>query len=236
MASSDLMRDLFGEDSDNEVNSQDNGAQFVEDSGNEENCQDNGAQNNLSSVPTENNQEHARVRGFSAVKRTLAKRNEQEPKYALIVCDKASTSKANKSSKKIDCKAHLNAKKLHDESWIVTKMVTGHNHEIVPSFSLLMPAHMHLNVHIRTQLEANDIAGIRNFIEERRRLRLGDGDAEAICKMFATLQLKDRNFYHLMDIDEESILHNILWIHPRSKAAYGDFYDIGIWFMKSDNN
>ncbi|KAL8515629.1 hypothetical protein ACS0TY_014353 [Phlomoides rotata] len=124
MASSDLIRDLFGENFDDEVNTQDNGTQ-----------------NNSSSVPTDNNveedtsviepgmifssidslfdayQEHARVRGFSVVKRTLAKRNEREPKYALIVCGKA---------------ARLNAKKLDDESWIVTKMVNEHNHEIDP--------------------------------------------------------------------------------------------------------
>ncbi|KAL8525019.1 hypothetical protein ACS0TY_014584 [Phlomoides rotata] len=197
-------------------------------------------------------QEHARVRGFSVVKRTLAKRNEREPKYALIVCGKAGTSKANKSSKKIDCKARLNAKKLDDESWIVTKMVNEHNHEIDPSFSPLMAAHKHLDIHIRRQLEANDIAGIRpcknvrllevqsggpenlgclpkdcrNFIEGRRRLRLGDGDAEAIRKMFSTLQMKDKNFYHLMDIDEDGRLHNVLWIHPRNKAAYEDFHDV----------
>ncbi|KAL8535890.1 hypothetical protein ACS0TY_011510 [Phlomoides rotata] len=196
--------------------------------------------------------EHARVRGFSVVKRTLTKHHEREPKYALIVCDKAGTSKANKSLKKIDCKTHLNAKKLDDETWIVTKMVNEHNHEIDPTFSPLVAAHRHLDIHIRRQLEANDITGIRpcknvrllevqsggpenlgclskdwrNFIEERRRLRLGDGDAEDIRKMFATLQLKDRNFYHLMDIDEEGRLCNILWIHPRSKAAYEDFHDI----------
>ncbi|KAL8520773.1 hypothetical protein ACS0TY_011360 [Phlomoides rotata] len=174
MASSDLIRDLFGEDSDDEVNTQVNETQ-----------------NNSSSVPTENNDEE----DTSVI----------EP----------GTSKANKSSKKIDCKARLNAKKLDD-------------------------------------LEANDIAGIRpcknirllevqsggpenlgclpkdcrNFIEERRRLRLGDGDAEAIRKMFATLQMKDRKFFHLMDIDEDGRLRNVLWIHPRSKAAYEDFHDV----------
>ncbi|KAL8492539.1 hypothetical protein ACS0TY_023939 [Phlomoides rotata] len=259
MASSDLIRDLFGEDSDDEVNTQVNETQT-----------------NSSSVPTENNdeedtsviepgmvfnsvdslfdayQEHARVRGFSVVKRTLAKRNEREPKYALIVYDKAGTSKANKSSKKIDCKARLNAKKLDDESWIGTKMVNEHNHEIDPSFSPLMAGHRQLHIHICRQLEANDITGIRsckniqllevqsggpknlgclpkdcrNFIEERRRLRLGDGDAEAIRKMFATLQMKDRNFFHLMDIDEDGRLRNVLWIHPISKAAYEDFHDV----------
>ncbi|KAL8548964.1 hypothetical protein ACS0TY_008015 [Phlomoides rotata] len=237
MASSDLIRDLFGEDSDNEEDTSVIEPGMV-----------------FSSVDNlfDAYQEHARVRDFSVVKRTLAKRNEREPKYALIVCDKSGTSKANKSSKKIDCKAHLNAKKLDDESWIVTKMVNEHNHEIDPSFSPLMVAHRQLHIHIRRQLEANDIAGIRpcknirllevqsggpknlgclpkdcrNFIEERRRLRLGDGDAKVIRKMFATLQMKDRYFYHLMNIDEDGRLRNFLWIHPRSKAAYEDFHDV----------
>ncbi|KAL8507789.1 hypothetical protein ACS0TY_018358 [Phlomoides rotata] len=106
-------------------------------------------------------QEQARVRGFSVVKKTLAKWNGLEPKYVIIVCDKARTSKANKCSKKFDCKVRLNAKKLDDESWIVTKLVTDRNHEIDPSFSPLMTTHMHLSVYMRRQLEVNDIVGIR---------------------------------------------------------------------------
>ncbi|KAL8470947.1 hypothetical protein ACS0TY_033499 [Phlomoides rotata] len=55
-------------------------------------------------------QEHARVRGFSVVKRTSKKASEEDYKYALMVCDKSGTSKAQKSSKRVDCKARLNAK------------------------------------------------------------------------------------------------------------------------------
>ncbi|KAL8508084.1 hypothetical protein ACS0TY_018583 [Phlomoides rotata] len=173
MASFDLMRDLFVEDSDNEENKE--GTSVIEPR----------MIFNRGDSLFDAYQEHARVRG---------------------------TSKANKSSKKIDYKARLNAKKMDDESWIVMKMVNEHNHEIDPSFSSLMPAHRHLNIHMKRQLEANDIAGIRprknvrllevhsgpknlgclpkycrNFIEEQRWLRLGDGDDEAIHKMFATL-------------------------------------------------
>ncbi|KAL8463562.1 hypothetical protein ACS0TY_034276 [Phlomoides rotata] len=64
-------------------------------------------------------QEHARVRGFSVVKRTSKKASEEDYKYALMVCDKSGTSKAQKSSKRVDCKARLNAKKLVDGSWMV---------------------------------------------------------------------------------------------------------------------
>ncbi|KAL8506797.1 hypothetical protein ACS0TY_017625 [Phlomoides rotata] len=115
-----------------------------------------------------------------------------------------------------------------------------------------MPAHRQLRVNSRRQLEANDIVGLRpcknvrlcevqcggpqnlgcltkdyrNYIEERRRLRLGEGDPEAIRQMFARLQLNDPNFFYLMDIDSKGRLRNVLWIHPRSRAAYEEFHDV----------
>ncbi|KAL8542499.1 hypothetical protein ACS0TY_003385 [Phlomoides rotata] len=115
-----------------------------------------------------------------------------------------------------------------------------------------MPAHMQLNVHMKRRLEANNIAGIRpcknvricevqsggpqnlgylprdcrNFIDQRRRLRIGDGDAEAIRQLFCRLQLKDVNFFYSMDLDQDGRLHNVLWIHPRCRAAYEQFHDV----------
>ncbi|KAL8521805.1 hypothetical protein ACS0TY_012098 [Phlomoides rotata] len=48
-------------------------------------------------------QELARVRGFSVVKRTSKKASEEDYKYDLMVCDKSGTSKAQNSSKRVDC-------------------------------------------------------------------------------------------------------------------------------------
>lgn len=198
-------------------------------------------------------QEHARLKGFSIVKRASKKLGEGEDyKYALFVCDKAGSSKTQKTSKRVNCKARLNAKKLDNGCWIISKMETKHNHVIDPAFSPLMPAHRHLSINMKRQLEANDIAGIRtcknvrlcevqcggpqnlgclpkdcrNFVEQRRRLRLGEGDAEAVRQLFARLQLKDRNFYYSMDLDDDGRLCNVLWIHPRSRAAYEEFHDV----------
>ncbi|KAL8483484.1 hypothetical protein ACS0TY_026247 [Phlomoides rotata] len=52
--------------------------------------------------------------------------------------------------------------------------------------------------------------------DERRRLMLGDGDAEAIQSLFVKLQHQDAILFHLIDIDDEGRLRNVLWIHPRS--------------------
>ncbi|KAL1532609.1 protein FAR-RED IMPAIRED RESPONSE 1-like [Salvia divinorum] len=118
--------------------------------------------------------------------------------------------------------------------------------------SALMASHRSLSMKMKRQLEANDIVGIRvcknvklievqsggpenlgatprdcrNYINERRRLRLGEGDANAIHKLFSALQKKDPRFYYLMDTDEDLRLRNVMWIHPRSIAAYQDFHDV----------
>ncbi|KAL8497641.1 hypothetical protein ACS0TY_021105 [Phlomoides rotata] len=44
----------------------------------------------------------------------------------------------------------INAKKkLEDDLWIVTTTHTSHNHELLPSMSILLHAHRNLNVHLR---------------------------------------------------------------------------------------
>ncbi|KAL8511768.1 hypothetical protein ACS0TY_018272 [Phlomoides rotata] len=114
-------------------------------------------------------------------------------KYALMTCDKSRKYITHKTSKKVRCPARR------------------------------------IPVHMRRQLEANNIASIRpcknvrlcevqssgpmnlgcspkdcrNFIDHRRRLRLGEGDTEAIHRMFARIQQKDRDFFHLIDIDDQ---------------------------------
>ncbi|KAH6762419.1 hypothetical protein C2S52_019852 [Perilla frutescens var. hirtella] len=197
-------------------------------------------------------QAHAKRSGFSVVKRTNRKMyDEKELKYARFVCSKAGKRNSRLLSKKTDCEARLNAKKLTDGSWVVGKIISEHNHDLDPSYSILMPAHRQLTVHQKRQLEAIDITGIRpcknirllevqcggpenlgalrkdcqNYIEERRRMMIGDGDAEVVRNLFNRLKLRDGNFYHLMDTDNEGRLRNVLWIHPRSRAAYEDFYD-----------
>ncbi|KAL8503640.1 hypothetical protein ACS0TY_022391 [Phlomoides rotata] len=139
-------------------------------------------------------QEHAKRKGFSIFKRTCHKSGPMGYKYALMTCDKSRKYITHKTSKKQD-----------DGSWIVSKVVSEHNHEIDPSYSILMLAHRRIPVHMRRQLEANDIASkrpcknvrlcevqsggpmnlgcspkdCRNFIDHRSRLRLREGDG---CK------------------------------------------------------
>ncbi|KAH6762329.1 hypothetical protein C2S52_019762 [Perilla frutescens var. hirtella] len=259
-ASHSLIIDLFGEDSHNEY-----GGGGIEDISSNplnqnnvwENFADEGSQNEAETNNDEKSQNHEQNPSLSATNNgethcgpeTVG---EDDFKYALFVCSKFGKPTSQSASKKVMCKARINAKRVMNGSWVVTKMCSDHNHDLDPSYSILMPSHRSISVQMKRQLEANDRAGLRpcksirllevqsggpdnlgclpkdcrNFIEERRMLRLGEGDAEAVRNLFVRLKAKDPNFYHLMDIDDEGRLRNVLWIHPRSIAAYEEFHDV----------
>ncbi|XP_058006625.1 protein FAR-RED IMPAIRED RESPONSE 1-like [Hevea brasiliensis] len=196
--------------------------------------------------------EHARLKGFSVFKKSAVNVRSGSHKYQTISCDKGRKAIGAKSSKRINCPAKINAILRENGMWQISKVISSHNHELEPSMSRLMVAHRSLNMDMKRRLEANDIAGIRpgksirllevqaggpenlsclskdcrNFIERKRRLRLGDGDAEAIRKLFVRMQRNDPEFFYSFDLDDDSRLSNVLWVHPRSRAAYEEFNDV----------
>ncbi|KAL8527520.1 hypothetical protein ACS0TY_005386 [Phlomoides rotata] len=151
------------------------------------------------------------LKGFSVIKRTSKRALEGDDyKYARMICDKSGSSRANKTSKRVGCTARLNAIRQDNRSWIISKMVTEHNHEIDPTFSPLMPAYRQLNVQSGGPQNLGCLPrDCWNFVDQRRRLRLGDGDAEAIRQLFCRLQLKDGNFFYSMDLDQDGGLRNV---------------------------
>ncbi|KAL8499773.1 hypothetical protein ACS0TY_019664 [Phlomoides rotata] len=158
-------------------------------------------------------QENARLKGFSVVKRTSNRVVEGDDyKYAKMICDKSGSSRANKTSKRVGCTARLNAIRQDNRSWIISKMVTEHNHEIDPTFSPLMPAHRQLNVHLKRQLEANDIAGIRPCKNMRICEVQSGGPQNLGCLP------RDCRYF----VDQRRRLR----IHPRCRAAYEEFHDV----------
>ncbi|EYU19446.1 hypothetical protein MIMGU_mgv1a023307mg [Erythranthe guttata] len=178
--------------------------------------------------------EHAKHRGFDVIKRTTRKTADGENKYLLMTCDKSRKTALQKTMKRVDCPARVSAIKQCDGNWMVSSVVAGHNHELTSDISILMPAHINISTNMKRQLEANDIAGImpwclpkdcRNFIEGRRKLRLGTCNGEAIRKLFWGLQKWDTNFIYSLDIDDHGRLCNMLWIYSRCRAAYAEFND-----------
>ncbi|XP_047320296.1 protein FAR-RED IMPAIRED RESPONSE 1-like [Impatiens glandulifera] len=71
-----------------------------------------------------------------------------------------------------------------------------------------------------------DERSCRNYISEARRLRLGDGDAEALSNYFCRMQSRNSNFFYVLDLDGESRIKNVFWADARSRATYDYFSDV----------
>ncbi|XP_057791034.1 protein FAR-RED IMPAIRED RESPONSE 1-like [Salvia miltiorrhiza] len=190
-------------------------------------------------------QAFAKVAGFN-----VSTRNKRD-RYLMISCERARKTNA-KYTKKMNCPARLNAIKQDNDKWKVSTVCNEHNHELEPHMSEFMPAHRHLSTNLKVHLDAYDRAGLRlcksvrmmevlvggppnlgasmkdcrNYVDKMRKLRLGDGDAAAIQQLFKRLQQNDKDFFYLLDIDDDSRLRHVMWIHPWSRAAYQDFHDV----------
>ncbi|XP_042457631.1 protein FAR-RED IMPAIRED RESPONSE 1-like [Zingiber officinale] len=66
----------------------------------------------------------------------------------------------------------------------------------------------------------------RNYVAEARRLRLGNGDAEALNNYFCRMQSRNSNFFYVIDVDEDSRIRNIFWADARCRAACDSFSDV----------
>ncbi|XP_022856495.1 protein FAR1-RELATED SEQUENCE 5-like [Olea europaea var. sylvestris] len=150
------------------------------------------------------------------------------------------------------CNARITASSDICGVWRINTVHLEHNHKTSPSKSRLYRCNRELSAHVKRRLEVNDIAGIplhksynsavveaggyenmtciekdcRNYVEQIRRLRLGEGDAVAIQSYFSKMQAQCSGFYFSMDLDEELRLKNIFWADNRSRQAYKEFGDV----------
>ncbi|XP_022892296.1 protein FAR1-RELATED SEQUENCE 5-like [Olea europaea var. sylvestris] len=151
-----------------------------------------------------------------------------------------------------DCKARISASFDVLGTWRINTVHLEHNHKTSPSKSRLYRCNRELSAQVKRRLEVNDTAGIplhksfnsavveaggyenltcvekdcRNYIEQVRRLRLGEGDAVAIQSYFSEMQVRCSGFYFSIDLDDESRLKNVFWADYRCRQAYREFGDV----------
>ncbi|GKV15771.1 hypothetical protein SLEP1_g26523 [Rubroshorea leprosula] len=157
-----------------------------------------------------------------------------------------------KPSSKTGCKAKINVMVNDEGSFIISRANLEHNHGLSPSKSQFFRCNKAMDSHVKKRLEVNDEAGIslsknfqslvveaggyenlpfterdcRNYIAKARKLRLGAGDAEALCDYFFRMQQRNPSFFYIIDMDEEGRLRNVFWADPRSIVAYESFGDV----------
>ncbi|KAL2930332.1 Protein FAR-RED IMPAIRED RESPONSE 1 [Bienertia sinuspersici] len=67
---------------------------------------------------------------------------------------------------------------------------------------------------------------MRHVVEERTRLKMEGGDANALLKYFDRMQTDNDKFFHSFWVDEKGTLKDVFWADARSHAAYEEFGDV----------
>ncbi|XP_019225945.1 PREDICTED: protein FAR-RED IMPAIRED RESPONSE 1-like [Nicotiana attenuata] len=196
--------------------------------------------------------EHARLRGFSIIKRNSNKKGGDTARYITYCCDRTRIRKIKFTTKSNNCKARLAAVLDDSGCWWVSKVVHDHNHDLLPSVSRLMAGHRSVCDSLKRDLVAHDRYGIRpsknirlaevqrggpqnlgctpkdcrNYILKSRNFEMQEGDAQSLLNFFREIQVKDREFFYSIDVDNIGRLRNVVWVHSHCKTAYEQFHDV----------
>ncbi|KAL2906800.1 Protein FAR1-RELATED SEQUENCE 5, partial [Bienertia sinuspersici] len=161
---------------------------------------------------------------------------------------------ANRKTKKVGCPVMLHAKVTKDGKWQIRNVVLQHqNHEPVPSISkyISMFHREDLNavrrrlfqhhdegvsipqIHSALAAERNGVENfpmserqLRNVVDKEKRLKMMEGDANAMAAYFHRMSTDNQNFFHLHRLDDDERLKDVMWVDARSRAAYIEFGDV----------
>ncbi|KAG1331272.1 protein FAR1-RELATED SEQUENCE 6 [Cocos nucifera] len=156
----------------------------------------------------------------------------------ILACSKAGHGRQDacyqaRQTAKTNCQAMIVLKLQGDGLLHLAEANLEHNHPVSPSTARFLSCYKKMtdamaegpvawpNGHRNVQSENE----FRNSTEIGR-LKLGEGDDEAICQFFAGMQNKNPNFFYLVDLDKHGCLRNLFWADARSRAAYRYFGDV----------
>uniref|UniRef100_A0A1D1YF28 Protein FAR1-RELATED SEQUENCE n=1 Tax=Anthurium amnicola TaxID=1678845 RepID=A0A1D1YF28_9ARAE len=176
---------------------------------------------------------YAQRTGFGITIRRSSFTKEGICREAKIQCCKSGTGGSKPTYRfrltaKTNCPAMIVAKLLHDGLLHLVVVRLDHNHPVNPSMSKFFRCNKKLPNAAKKQVECIDEAETRpnKVIGSASRLKLGEGDVEAICRFFARMQSKNTNFFYAMDLDDEGRLRNVFWADAKARAAYQYFDDV----------
>ncbi|GFY84445.1 TIP41-like family protein [Actinidia rufa] len=132
---------------------------------------------------------------------------------------------------RMNCPAHIRVVN-RDGKFNLNRVVLDHNHEQSPGKARYFKSNRVLDEHVKRRLELNDKAGIkmhktyellqieagghdklpylkkdcRNYLDKQRRLRLVEGDAEAMHRYFMKMKADNSDFFFALDLDDKGFI------------------------------
>ncbi|CAM0905945.1 unnamed protein product [Alopecurus aequalis] len=159
------------------------------------------------------------------------------------------TRPARKRGTKTGCKAKMIVKDAHFQNrWEVIVLELEHNHPLDPSllkykkhlenfpFSLNPPriseapqscsAAAHFSSVGDGGIPSSAQIEIRTKIDRNRKLKLAEGDLEALVSFFNDMQDRNPCFFYNLDMNEQGQLRNVFWADAKSRSSYNYFGDV----------
>ncbi|KAK9121323.1 hypothetical protein Syun_018940 [Stephania yunnanensis] len=146
-------------------------------------------------------QDYVKEKGFVvAIRYSVRDTNASSQfKYVSISCDRGRNTYFEKRSKRINCPAKVCAVRQGDNCWPVSKVVVEHNHGLILNLSSFMRGHRKMSMHMKHQLDANDIAGIRPF-KSIRMLQVQSGGPENLGYEYKKFQEIECALHEAVDL------------------------------------
>uniref|UniRef100_A0A2N9GL14 Uncharacterized protein n=1 Tax=Fagus sylvatica TaxID=28930 RepID=A0A2N9GL14_FAGSY len=153
---------------------------------------------------------------------------------------------------RMGCKAMMGLRKV-EETWIVSKFETSHNHELLtPKSTSLLRGHRVISRAQKNLIDTLNESGVpprkimsvlskesggdynvgcisvdvQNYLGNKRRKLLEEGDAQRMYKYFIESQCKNPGFVYAIQVDENGRMGNCFWVDARSRLAYQYFGDV----------
>lgn len=153
---------------------------------------------------------------------------------------------------RIGCKAMMCLKKV-EETWIVSKFEVNHNHELLsPESTSLLRGHRVISRAQKKLIDKLNESGVpprkimsvlskepggdynvgciavnvQNYVGNKRRKLLDDGDAQKMYNYFIESQCKNPGFVYAIQVDENGCMGNCFWADAKSRIAYQYFGDV----------
>ncbi|KAL2939689.1 Protein FAR1-RELATED SEQUENCE 6 [Bienertia sinuspersici] len=161
---------------------------------------------------------------------------------------------ANRKTKKVGCPVMLHAKFVKEGEWQIRSVVLEHKyHEPIPSNAkyISMFHRDDLNalcrrlfqhhdegvsisqIHGALATERNGVENfpvskrqLRNIVDKDQRLKMMDGDANAMSAYFHRMSMDNQKNFHLHRLDDEERLKDVMWVDAWTRAAFAEFRDV----------
>ncbi|GKV01838.1 hypothetical protein SLEP1_g14356 [Rubroshorea leprosula] len=158
------------------------------------------------------------------------------------------------ASQKAGCKAFLSLVRSgqEDEKYMVNMVMLEHSHQLSPLKGRHFRCNKGISLGVRKTLEMNDNARIRvcnnhtsivqevggidnmrfneqdcrNYFDQQRRLRIAEGDGEAVQRYFEVMKSQSPNYFSKIEVDADHRISSLFWVDSQTLATYQYFNDV----------